>query len=111
VLQAWQWTWRPPYSQARDDDGRPVERLVGTAASGLDLAVGLAFRLHEATAGTAGQYHFQTAAWYDLALRPGNQDVLALLEAWMAEPDDLGEDWWEEFDRSLHHRPSFRDAL
>jgi hypothetical protein len=35
------------------------------------------------------------------ALPPQNREALALLHAWMAEPDDLGETWWDEFERDL----------
>lgn len=37
----------------------------------------------------------------DRSLRPENERLLALVEAWMAEPDDLGDDWWAEFEESL----------
>ena len=40
------------------------------------------------------------------ALRPievseNNLRAISLLEEWFAEPDDLGEDFWEEFDKEL----------
>jgi hypothetical protein len=31
------------------------------------------------------------------ALRLKNRRALALLESWSAEPDDLGNEWWEDF--------------
>jgi hypothetical protein len=34
-------------------------------------------------------------------LRPQNRQALALLQSWMAEPDDLGDEWWDEFEREL----------
>ena len=40
-----------------------------------------------------------------------NQQALALLEEWMSEPDDMSEEWWEEFERELGgHRFSIRKA-
>jgi hypothetical protein len=30
-----------------------------------------------------------------------NQAALALLEEWMSEPDDLGDDWWDDFENDL----------
>ena len=30
-----------------------------------------------------------------------NRYALKLLRSWMAEPDDLGEAWWNEFERNL----------
>ena len=37
----------------------------------------------------------------DKPLRPENERLLAFLEAFMAQPDDLGEEWWEEFRADL----------
>ena len=37
----------------------------------------------------------------DKPLRPENQRLLAFLEALIAQPDDLGEEWWEEFRADL----------
>ena len=33
--------------------------------------------------------------------RAANQAALELLDAWMAEPDDLGDAWWAEFEEEL----------
>ena len=33
--------------------------------------------------------------------RGANQTALKLLDAWMAEPDDLGDAWWAEFEEEL----------
>ena len=42
---------------------------------------------------------------------PQNQRALALLEEWMSEPDDMSEEWWEEFERELReHRFSIHKA-
>jgi len=34
-------------------------------------------------------------------VRHKNMEAIRLLEQWFAEPDDLGEDFWAEFDREL----------
>ena len=40
-------------------------------------------------------------------LRPQNYRALALLEAWMAEPDDMGNEWWDAFEQDVQqHRLS-----
>ena len=40
-----------------------------------------------------------------------NQQALALLDGWMSEPDDMSEEWWEEFERELgENRFSIRKA-
>ena len=40
-----------------------------------------------------------------------NQRALALLEEWMSEPDDMSEEWWEEFEGELgEHRFSIHKA-
>jgi len=36
-----------------------------------------------------------------LQVRHKNLKAIRLLEQWFAEPDDLGEDFWAEFDREL----------
>jgi hypothetical protein len=30
-----------------------------------------------------------------------NEEILALLDQWTREPDDLGADWWASFDQEL----------
>ena len=30
-------------------------------------------------------------------IRPANRQALMLLEAWLNEPDDLGDAWWDVF--------------
>jgi hypothetical protein len=45
-------------------------------------------------------------------LRLQNQHALALLCDWLAEPDDLGQAWWANFEQDLrHHRLAFRDMI
>lgn len=34
-------------------------------------------------------------------LRPENKALLAFLKEWMATPDELGDEWWEEFEDDL----------
>lgn len=97
--------------RARDDNGGTTDNIIGVAASGLDLAVDLLFRLYEGSVNTANQYQFQSVVWDETMPRFRNQSALDLLRDWMLEPDDLGDAWWEEFDRGLHHRLSFREFV
>ncbi len=30
-----------------------------------------------------------------------NRRAMALLDEWMSEPDNLGQEWWDEFDNEL----------
>jgi phytoene/squalene synthetase len=46
-------------------------------------------------------YTLQSAVLPESELPPQNREALALLHAWMAEPDDLGEAWGDEFERDL----------
>lgn len=40
--------------------------------------------------------------------RSKNQEILELLDEWSREPDDLGDEWWEQFDEDLKtHRFRF----
>lgn len=83
---------------------------MGTAASGLDLAADMVVRLQRDRAETAGHYPLQSLALPEAGLRPQNRRALALLEAWMAEPDDLGNEWWDAFEQDLQlHRFSLRE--
>lgn len=34
-------------------------------------------------------------------IRTQNEQALQLLEKWLAEPDDLGDAWWDEFEAEL----------
>ena len=48
---------------------------------------------------------------YEASLRPQNRRALALIEEWLSEPDDLGEEWWDSFEQDLKkYRLSFREA-
>jgi len=37
-------------------------------------------------------------------IRPANRQALQLLEAWLSEPDDLDNDWWDAFELELRNR-------
>lgn len=44
-------------------------------------------------------------------VREENRRALALLDAWLSEPDDLGEDWWEEFEQEMYkHRLTIQES-
>ncbi len=56
-------------------------------------------------------YRLQSVAVTSPELRPENRRALDLLDAWMAEPEDLGETWWDAFERELRQRRfSLREA-
>jgi len=58
----------------------------------------------------ARPFRRQSAAVTTPVLRPENLRALDLLDAWMSEPDDLGEAWWDDFERELQqHRFSLLD--
>ena len=45
-------------------------------------------------------------------LSPNNRRLLAFLEKLAAKPDDLGDAWWDEFQKSLReNRLKFRKPL
>ncbi len=53
----------------------------------------------------------QSVAIPETRLRPQNRQALALLQLWMAESDDLDDEWWEEFEQDLkRHRFALRDV-
>ena len=110
MLSIQQWKWQSGHTSGTDDGEDSSERVMGIAASGLDLVAGLMIRLQRDAAESVGQYRFQSAALHDVGLRPQNQCALALLRDWLAEPDELGEAWWAEFEQDLqHHRLAFRE--
>lgn len=37
------------------------------------------------------------------ALRAANCEALLLLADWLSEPDDLGDGWWDAFERELRN--------
>lgn len=47
----------------------------------------------------------------DEIIQARNQRAIKLLEEWYATPDDLGDEWWDEFEQDLkRNRFSFRKA-
>ena len=60
--------------------------------------------------GTLGHRPLQGVAPPEADLRPQNRRALALLAAWMGEPDDLGDEWWDAFEQDIQqHRFSLRE--
>lgn len=51
---------------------------------------------------THKQHEVQPTAGSPAPLRPQNQRLLEFLEELAAEPDDLGDAWWDEFRAWLH---------
>jgi hypothetical protein len=104
-------TWVDHRSRATLPAVKDADRpLVGVSASGLDLTARFLVRLQADQVDIARSFGIQSAAVSTPALRPENRRALELLEAWMAEPDDLGEAWWDDFERELQqHRLSLRE--
>jgi hypothetical protein len=106
TAQRWQTVWH----EGLDHNGKRVERVVGTATCGMDLATGLLFRLRRDQAEMIGHYPLQSIVLPEAKLRPQNREALALLEIWMSEPDDLGHEWWDVFEQDLRqHRFSLHE--
>jgi len=57
----------------------------------------------------------EKCAWTALGqepLRPENRALLEFLREWMSTPDDMGEEWWEQFEQELRsNRLSFQREL
>ena len=105
-----QWQWQSAYSEEKESSDHLAE-WVGTAASGLDLVTGFVIRLCQDQVDAAGYYPLQSAALPEIELRPQNQRALILLQTWLTEPDELGKDWWDAFERDLRqHRFSVRET-
>ncbi len=34
-------------------------------------------------------------------MRQENKDAIAILDEWFSEPDDMGEEFWDEYERDL----------
>jgi hypothetical protein len=84
---------------------------MGTVVSGVDLTAHLVVRLRRDQAGTVGYYPLQSMVFLETGLRPQNRQALALLQSWMAEPDDLNDEWWGEFEQELkRYRFAARDV-
>jgi hypothetical protein len=103
----WFTLW-PDNPEPNSDPQLPAD-VVGSAASGLDLAAEITLKLYEQKADTARNYFLQSETLPEAALSPQNRRALALHEEWYAEPDDLGEAWWAEFEEELRqNRLNFR---
>lgn len=64
---------------------------------------------YQDNAETASTYPLHSDVLPEAALSPPNRQALALHEAWYAEPDDLGQEWWAEFEEELRqNRLNFR---
>ena len=105
-------TWADYRIQPKPLPAKDADRpLVGTSASGLDLTARFLVRLQADQVDIARSFRLQSTAVTTPVLRPENRRALNLLEAWMAEPDDLGEAWWDDFEHELQqHRFSLREV-
>ena len=86
--------------------------VLGVIASGIDLVLVTTQHLYHDKAITASQYRLHTDILPETKqqLRSQNQRALAIIEAWMSEPDDLGTEWWDEFEQEIqHNRLTFRE--
>ena len=105
VLSDW------PQETETDSGPQFLKRVFGAAASGLDLVADLTLRLYQDKADTVTNYSLQSAALPEPQLRPQNRQALALHERWFTEPDELGEDWWADFEQELQqNRLSLREV-
>lgn len=83
-------------------------RETSYTASGLDGDLILRTSLWESDLWTTRPYYAEIREELT-RIRPENRRAIELLDAWMSEPDDLGPEWWAEFDRELAaSRLSFR---
>lgn len=105
-------SWAGSLGQRRTSPSlRADQPLVGTSASGFDLTAMFQLHLQTDQVRSVRSFWLQSVAVSGPALRPQNRRALDLLEAWMAEPDDLDEAWWEDFERELQqHRFTLREA-
>jgi hypothetical protein len=109
MLTATTWRWQ---GVGDEESGATRWRnvVIGTVVSGVDLAVHLAVRLRQDQIETVGHYPLQSVVFSKTELRPQNRQALALLQSWLAEPDDLDKEWWDEFEQDLRrHRFAVRD--
>lgn len=97
----------PKLSDPLDQESALTRAITGASVTGMDLAVQLLLKMRKDQAEATSHYTLQSAVLpesdsVDLAaLPPQNREALALLRAWIAEPDDLGDAWWDEFERDL----------
>lgn len=107
MMNVRQWWWQNASNEMAEPGGGLARLVVGITASGLDLVAELAIRLQQDQCDTVGHYLLQSAALPEVTLRSQNQRALALLQTWLAEPDDLGDDWWDAFERDLEQHRLF----
>ena len=97
--------------------------VIGTSVTGIDLNVQLLLKIYRDQATVVSRYTLQSSVVSETTvltesktvdspvLPPKNQQALDLLHAWMAEPDDLDDTWWDDFERDLaQSRPKFREV-
>lgn len=75
-------------------------RETSLTASGVDGDLLFRIGLWESDLWTTHPYYAEIREELT-GIRPENRRAIKLLDAWMDEPDDLGPEWWEEFDREL----------
>lgn len=93
-----------------DRQSTTTHAVTGASVTGMDLAVQLLLKLRKDQAEAASCYTLQSAVLPESELPLQNRRALALLHAWVAEPDDLGKAWWDEFERDLaQNRLKFRE--
>jgi hypothetical protein len=96
--------------------------VIGTSVTGIDLNVQLLLKIYRDQATVVSRYTLQSSVVSETTvltesntvdspvLPPKNQRALDLLHAWMAESDELGDAWWDDFERDLaQSRPKFRE--
>jgi hypothetical protein len=48
----------------------------------------------------------------DSNIRPENKRIIELLKQWVQEPDELGKNWWDSFEKQLAaNRISFGERI
>lgn len=48
----------------------------------------------------------------DSNIRPENKKIIELLKYWIQEPDELGKNWWDSFEKQLTtNRVSFGERM
>lgn len=83
-------------------------RIKSVTATGVDVALQIWMGILAADLLTTRAY-LSAMSYAAPQIRLENRRALALLDEWMSEPDDLGEDWWAEFEKELReHRLAFR---
>lgn len=78
-----------------------LERLV--TLEDVEVAKRIFAKLKETNGGSkkADWLEWGNVSASEASLRPENRHALKVLRDWMAEPDDLGDDWWDAFEQEL----------